>query len=52
MPNRFSVNRKPITIGKYPSIEIDCKRSMKGVRVSDAALFVAANVPNNTPKII
>ena len=52
MPNGPNANRKPMTIGKYPSIGIDCNRSMKGVRVSDAHLFVAANMPKETPQAI
>ena len=52
MPNGPSANRKPMTIGKYPSIGIDCKRSMKGVRIRDATLFVAANMPKETPQAI
>jgi len=39
-----------MTIGKYPSIGIDCKRSMKGVRINDAYLFVAASMPKDTPQ--
>jgi hypothetical protein len=50
MPHGPNKNRKPITIGKYPSIGIDCKRSMKGVRMSDAHLFVAANMPKEIPQ--
>ena len=50
MPSEPNANRKPITIGKYPSIGIDCRRSMKGVRMSDAHLFVAANMPKETPQ--
>ena len=49
MPNGI-VNRKLKTTGKYPSIGIDCKRSMKGVRTRDAILFVAANMPKETPQ--
>jgi hypothetical protein len=49
IPNGPIANRKPITIGKYPSIGIDCNRSMKGVRIRDAHLFVAANMPKETP---
>jgi hypothetical protein len=49
MPNGPNANRKPMTIGKYPSIGIDCNRSMKGVRINDAHLFVAANMPKETP---
>ena len=52
MPKEPNVNRKPMTIGKYPSIGMDCKRSMKGVRISDATLFVAANMPKETPQRI
>jgi len=52
MPNGPNANRKPMTIGKYPSIGIDCNRSMKGVRTSDAHLFVAANMPKETPQAI
>jgi len=51
-PKGPNANRKHITIGKYPSIGIDCRRSMKGVRTSDAALFVAANMPKETPQAI
>ena len=50
MPKGPRANRKPMTIGKYPSIGIDCRRSMKGVRISDAHLFVAASMPNETPQ--
>jgi len=50
IPNGPMANRKPITIGKYPSMGIDCRRSMKGVRTSDAHLFVAANMPKETPQ--
>jgi len=50
MPNGPNANRKPMTIGKYPSIGIDCNRSMKGVRISDAHLFVAANMPKEIPQ--
>jgi hypothetical protein len=39
-----------MTIGKYPSIGIDCRRSMKGVRTNDATLFVAASIPKETPQ--
>jgi hypothetical protein len=49
MPSGPNANRKPMTIGKYPSIGIDCNRSMNGVRISDAHLFVAANMPKETP---
>jgi hypothetical protein len=49
-PNGPNANRKPMTIGKYPRIGIDCSRSMKGVRISDATLFVAASMPNVTPQ--
>jgi len=41
-----------MTIGKYPSIGMDCKRSIKGVRIKEAALFVAANMPKETPQAI
>jgi ribosomal protein L30E len=51
MPNG-SVNKKLKTIGKYPSIGIDCKRSTKGVITSDATLLVAANMPKETPQAI
>jgi len=50
MPNGPNANRKPMTIGKYPSIGMDCKRSMNGVRISDAVLFVAASMPKETPQ--
>ena len=30
---------------------IDCRRSMKGVRISEATLFVAASMPKETPQI-
>jgi len=50
MPQGPNANRKPITIGKYPSIGIDCSRSMKGVRTNDATLFVAASIPKETPQ--
>jgi len=49
IPKGPRAKRKPITIGKYPSIGMDCKRSMKGVRTSDATLFVAASIPKETP---
>jgi hypothetical protein len=52
MPSGPNANRKPMTIGKYPSIGIDCNRSMNGVRISDAHLFVAANIPKETPQAI
>jgi hypothetical protein len=39
-----------MTIGKYPSIGMDCRRSMKGVRINDAILLVAANIPKETPQ--
>jgi hypothetical protein len=51
MPKGPSANRKPITIGKYPRIGMDCSKSMKGVRTSDANLFVEANMPKETPQI-
>jgi hypothetical protein len=50
MPKGPKAKRNPITIGKYPSIGIDCKRSMKGVRINDAHLFVAASMPKETPQ--
>jgi hypothetical protein len=49
MPKGPSTNRKLMTIGKYPKIGTDCKRSMKGVRIIEAALFVAASIPKETP---
>jgi hypothetical protein len=49
-PRGPNVNRKPITIGKYPRIGTDCSRSMNGVRTSDATLFVAASMPKDTPQ--
>ena len=52
MPKEPDVIRKPITIGKYPRMGIDCKRSMKGVRMYEATLFVAANMPKETPQAI
>ena len=50
MPIGPNTNRKPMTIGKYPSIGMDCRRSMKGVRMKDATLFVAASMPKETPQ--
>jgi len=50
MPRGPNANRKPMTIGKYPSIGMDCKRSMKGVSIRDATLFVAASIPKETPQ--
>jgi ribosomal protein L30E len=50
MPNGPNANRKPMTMGKYPSMGIDCNKSIKGVRISDAHLFVAANMPKETPQ--
>lgn len=50
MPNGPIANRKPMTIGKYPSIGMDCKRSMNGVRIKEAIRFVAASMPNETPQ--
>jgi hypothetical protein len=43
-------NRKPMTMGKYPKIGIDCKRSINGVKMSEAILFVAASIPKDTPQ--
>jgi hypothetical protein len=51
MPNG-SANRKPMTMGKYPRIGIDCNRSMKGVMTSEATLFVAHSMPKETPQAI
>jgi hypothetical protein len=39
-----------MTIGKYPSIGIDCRRSIIGVSIKEAILFVAARMPNETPQ--
>jgi hypothetical protein len=39
-----------MTIGKYPSIGIDCRRSIIGVSIKEAILFVAARIPNETPQ--
>lgn len=49
MPNGI-VNRKLRTTGKYPSIGIDCSRSTTGVMINEAILFVAANIPKETPQ--
>ena len=50
MPKGPIANRKPITIGKYPRMGIDCRRSINGVKINDAHLFVAANMPKETPQ--
>ena len=50
IPNGPMANRKPMTMGKYPKIGIDCKRSINGVRMSEAILFVAASIPKDTPQ--
>jgi hypothetical protein len=50
IPSGPKANRKPITMGKYPKMGIDCKRSMKGVRMREAILFVAASIPKVTPQ--
>ncbi len=50
IPKDPRANRKPMTIGKYPRIGMDCRRSMNGVRINDATLFVAASMPNETPQ--
>lgn len=52
IPKGPNANRKPMTIGKYPSIGIDCKRSMTGVSMRDNTLFVEANIPKDTPQRI
>jgi hypothetical protein len=39
-----------MTIGKYPSIGTDCRRSINGVSIKEAILFVAARIPNETPQ--
>jgi hypothetical protein len=52
MPRGPKANRKLITIGKYPRIGIDCSRSIRGVRISEAVLFVAAIMPKDTPQAI
>lgn len=51
MPSGPSANRKPMTMGKYPNMGIDCRRSMKGVKISEAILLVEANIPKETPQI-
>ena len=49
MPSGPITNKEPITIGKYPSIGMDCSKSIIGVRISEAVLLVAANIPKETP---
>src|SRR4030066_953683 len=50
MPRGPKAKRKPMTMGKYPKIGTDCKRSMNGVKMSEAILFVAASIPKDTPQ--
>jgi hypothetical protein len=50
IPKGPSRNKKLMTIGKYPRIGIDCRRSMRGVSTRDATLFVAASIPKETPQ--
>jgi hypothetical protein len=38
-------------MGKYPSMGMDCRRSINGVKTNEATLFVAASMPNETPQI-
>jgi hypothetical protein len=38
-----------MTIGKYPKMGMDCRRSIMGVSTREAILFVAARIPNETP---
>jgi hypothetical protein len=51
MPKGPIANRKPITMGKYPRMGIDWRRSMKGVTINDAHLLVAASMPKETPQM-
>jgi hypothetical protein len=37
-------------MGKYPSMGMDCRRSINGVRTIEATLFVAARMPKKTPQ--
>jgi len=50
MPKLPKEKRNAMTTGKYPSIGMDCKRSMKGTRTMDATRLVAASIPKNTPQ--
>ncbi len=50
MPKGPRAKRKPMTTGKYPSIGMDWSKSMKGVTISDANLFVAASIPKESPQ--
>jgi hypothetical protein len=52
IPSGPKAKRKPMTTGKYPKIGTDCKRSINGVKTSEAILFVAANIPKDTPQSV
>ena len=42
--------RKTMTAGKYPSMGMDCNRSMNGMRIREAILLVEARMPKPMPQ--